>query len=296
VRTFSVRGLICPLVTPMDRQGRLDLPATIDLIEFLVQHNVSGAFVAGTTGEGLLLSLVERKELAECVIDAVRGRIAVIVHAGCSNTGDSVELARHALSCGADAIAAITPYFFSYSDGEILAHYLALAGAVPELPLLLYCFPANARNDISPELFGRLQGEAPSIVGIKYSGSQIDRLQGYVDAAHPGSHVYSGDDGLMLQALRLGASGPVSGCSVPFPEPFRELYSAYVAGDVAASERWQLLVRSLAGVLGYGRPAYLKAALEMRGLRAGPVRPPLAELSLPERMQLKAQLQELGML
>jgi 4-hydroxy-tetrahydrodipicolinate synthase len=294
--SFDVHGLICPIVTPMNREEEPDLGATTQLVEFLIAHHIDAVFVGGTTGEGPLLSLDERQRLSECVVDAARGRITVIIHTGCQNTRDSQTLTRHAAHIGADATAAITPYFFTFTDDEVAAHYQALAEAAPDLPLLLYAFPGNAKNDVHPELFARLRERAPNIVGIKYSGSSLNRVQEYIQAAGNTGYVYTGDDGLLLAGLMLGTSGGVSGCCGPFPELLCQLYDAFDCSQWSEARQAQSRVRRLAQAVGYGRPAHLKAALEFRGLRAGAVRAPLCSLSQVERAALQRELVALGLL
>lgn len=284
------------MVTPFDKAGDIDRQGVGDLVHHLCSHGVDGVFVGGTTGEGPLLSQEERKRLAEFCVDAADGYAKVIVHTGCISTRDSIDLACHAESIGANAIAAITPYFFTFGDDEIAKHYLTLAGAVPELPLLLYCFPGNAKHDISAEAFAALRARAPNIVGIKYSGSSFGRIQEYIDAAGPDGYVHTGDDGLMLAALLAGASGPVSGTAGPFPELFRSLYDAVATHSLAEAQRLQKVIRKLVPALAYGQPAVLKAALELRGLRVGLPRAPFDTLSASEMVQLEARLQELGLL
>jgi dihydrodipicolinate synthase/N-acetylneuraminate lyase len=288
--TFDVHGLICPMVTPLNHEQDLDLEATRRLVQFLIEHRIDAVFVGGTTGEGPLLSLDERRRLAECVVDVAQARITVIIHTGCQNTRDSQELTRHAASIGAHATAAITPYFFAYSDDEIGGHYLALAEAAPDLALLLYAFPGNAKNDVSPELLFSLRERASNIVGIKYSGNSLERVQEYIQAAGDTGYVYTGNDSLLLSGLLLGTSGAVSGLSAPFPESLRRLYDAFAASRWSEARQAQTLVRHLARTLAYGRPAHLKAALELRGLRAGPVRAPMMDLSPAEHAALREQL------
>ncbi len=293
--TFVLKGVICAMITPMDEYGDVDLVATAKLIRFLSDHHVDGVFIGGTTGEGPLLSLDERKRLVDCAVEAAQGQIVTIFHTGCQNTRDAVELTRYAVAVGVDATTAVTPYFYTLADEEITAHYLALAEAEPEVPCLLYCFPGNAKNDITPEVFARLRALAPNIVGIKYSGDNFIRIQDYITAGGSTCHVYTGDDGLLLAALRAGGSGPVSSCAGIFPELYRNLYDAFVAGRSEEAERYQDLVGRLAAAVKYGQVALIKAALQMRGLRTGPVRAPLGQPSPTDHQRLQHQLAELDL-
>ena len=291
--TFGLKGVICAMITPMNERGDIDPVATAKLVRFLSDYHVDGAFIGGTTGEGLLLSLDERKRLVDCAVEAAQGQIVTFFHTGCQNTRDAVELTHYAVAAGAGATTAVTPYFYPLADEEIIAHYLALAEAEPEAPLLLYCFPGSAKNDITPEVFAQLRAEAPNIVGIKYSGDNFIRIQDYIAAGGSTCYVYTGDDRLLLAALRAGGSGPVSGCAGIFPELYRNLYDAFAAGRSEEAERYQELVRRLAAAVRYGQVAFIKAALEMRGLHKGPVRAPLGQPSPTDLQCLRDQLAEL---
>ncbi|GAB4569320.1 MAG: 4-hydroxy-tetrahydrodipicolinate synthase [Anaerolineae bacterium] len=293
----SIRGVICPMVTPFDQDGALDLEATSRLVDFLVSHGVDGLMVAGTTGEGMLLDLDERRQLLEWVLERAAGRAAVIAHVGGMTTRESVALAAHARSVGASAVAVITPFFFPYDDEALYAHFLAVAEAAGETPVFLYAFPANARNDISPALFERLLEAAPNIVGMKSSNPSLLRLQEYLDLAGDRAGVFCGVDGLMLPALTMGARGQISGNANAFPEVFRDLYVAFTQGDLGRARQLQGLVNRIRRVLADGAsPAYFKEALRCRGVSVGWVRPPMRELAPEEARAVRDGLRGLGLL
>ena len=250
--------------------------------------------VGGTTGEGTLLSLEEHKALCETVVEHVAGRVPVIAHTGCIGTADTVDLTRHAESIGATAAAMIVPYFFTFDDESLFAHYVTIANAVPGLPLFVYAFPGNAKNDISPGLLRRLLDAAPNIAGIKLSSLDLMRFQEYVAAGGEGFVPVIGADGLMLPALTLGAAGQISGNANVFPEAFCALYDAFMAGDVERARSHQRAINRIRPVLRDGlHPAYFKAALALRGVPAGRVRPPMRELTEREMVELKRDMDAL---
>ncbi len=293
---FDWPGVVCAMVTPLDRRGEVDPGATADLVCYLADQGVQGLLVGGTTGEGPLLSMLERQRLAEQVVRAARGRLTVIIHVGCQTTRDAVALTHHAAAAGADATAAITPPFYLLSEQEIIAHYLALARAEPDMPMFLYCFPAAARNDIAPQVYARLRGEAGNILGLKYSGGDFVRLQEYLAASEPSGLVYVGEDRFLLAALMIGARGPASGAAAIHPEPYLALLRTHLAGQSEEAQRHQLTICQLAALVGYGRVALIKAALELRGVRVGSVRAPLKPVSPAERARLAATLHGLGLI
>jgi dihydrodipicolinate synthase/N-acetylneuraminate lyase len=293
----TIHGVVCPIVTPFDASGRVDLAATREVLDFVISRGVHAVFPAGTTGEGLSLTLEEREALCTAAVEHVAGRIPVIMHTGCITTADTIELTRHARSVGATAVAIIPPFFYTFDDESLASHMLSVALAVPDLPIFLYAFPENAKNDISPALLKRLLEGAPNIVGIKVSSGNLLRMQEYIRIGGNGFAVLCGMDGLMLAALSVGACGQVSSHANAFAEPYLALYDAFMVGNWALARQQQQLIDQVRLVLQDGlHPAYFKAALSLRGVPGGRVRPPMREIG-PEELQAMTQgLRELGLL
>jgi len=152
--SFSLHGVIVPLVTPFDEQNRVDHVALRQVVDFVIGKGVHAVMVAGSTGEGPLLTFDERKRVLETVVDQTEGKVPVIAHTGCIDTGSTVALSQHAAEVGANVISAIVPYFFTFSDEQLYHHFLTVAESVPETPMLLYAFPGNAKNDIPRRCWG----------------------------------------------------------------------------------------------------------------------------------------------
>ena len=287
---LDIRGIVCPMVTPFDEGNRIDLASTRQVVDFLISKGVDCLMAGGTTGEGMQLSLSERRTLCETVVEHVANRTPVIMHTGCISTTETIELTRHAESVGATAASIITPYFFTFDDDSLFNHFVSVSSAVPDLPIFLYAFPGNTKNDISPVLLRRLVDAAPNIVGIKSSNVDLIRLQGYIEAGGEGFLAFCGVDGLMLPALALGAKAQVSGNSNVFPETFRALYEAFVVGDLVRARSWQQVINRIRAVFRDGiTPAYFKTGLRLRGIPAGYVRPPMRELTPEESEEVGRQ-------
>jgi 4-hydroxy-tetrahydrodipicolinate synthase len=285
------------MVTPFDEQDRVDYDSACQVADFLIAKGIHCLMLSGTTGEGMLLSVAERKRLCEVVAEYVAGRVPIIAHTGCTSTKDTIELTQHAESAGATAASVITPYFFSFDDESLFDHFVSIASAVPGFPVFLYVFPGNAKNDISPLFLERLLGAASNIVGIKSSNIDLIRLQAYIETGGEDFLTFCGVDGLMLPALTLGTRAQVSGNSNAFPETFCALYDAFVAGDIERARSLQQLINRIRMVLKDGlHPAYFKAALKLREVPAGYVRPPMRELMPEELKEMERGLHELGLL
>jgi 4-hydroxy-tetrahydrodipicolinate synthase len=290
------RGVYTALITPFTADGKVDYTAFEALLEFLIDKGVHGLFPLGTTGEGILMSVEERKQVAQFVVRAANNRVPVIVHVGHVRTEETIELARHAASVGASAVAAVTPYYFHLGPSELFQHYVALSQAVPEdFPIFTYHIPSNARNAVTPELIKRLLDETPNIRGLKYSSDQLTELQDILLAAGDDLTVMLGPDHLVLPGLTLGIQGSVSGCSNVFPEPYVRLFHAYWAGQLQEAQRQQKIIAELVRIFRAGaRLSLFKEALAFRGLTGGHVRAPLGPLSADEQRVLFEQLESLA--
>lgn len=289
---LPLQGVIVPLVTPFDNQNQIDYEALRRVIDFLIGKGVHALMVGGTTGEGMLLNLYERKKLLEEVVNFVNGTIPVIAHVGCIDTGSTVELSKHAHQAGADYLSAIVPYFFNLSDNQIFDHFLKVAESAPNMPILLYVFPENTKNDISPALLGRLIKANSNIIGIKSSNADLIRFQDYVNTGGEEFSACFGVDELMLGGLVFGSKAQISGNANSFPEPFIQLYDAFRAGKLELAQQLQKTVNAIVDIHQAGRtPAFYKATLKIRGVDAGKVRSPMCELtnSELERLILKVE-------
>jgi dihydrodipicolinate synthase/N-acetylneuraminate lyase len=285
------------MVTPFDDHGQVDHASTRQVVEFLVSKSIDCLMVGGTTGEGMLLNVAERKALCEVVIEETAGRADVIAHTGCIGTADTIELTLHAASAGATAASAIVPYFFTFDDDSLFRHFEAVANAAPDLPILLYAFPDNAKNDISPALLERLLEAVPNLVGIKSTNSNLLRLGEYIRVGGERFLPFNSVDGLMFPALAMGAVAQVSGNSNVCPEIFQALHDAFAAGEMQRARDLQAQINQVRAVLHDGiTPAYFKMGLKLRGIPAGKVRPPMRELTPDEEKAVEEGLRTLGVI
>lgn len=295
---MKLKGIITAPVTPFNPDGSELANESVftSYFDFLLSRGMNGLLIGGTTGEAPLLTLAERKTLAERAIGIISHTIPVIINTGCISTAETVELSRHAASVGAEAIAVITPFFFQYNPVSMERHFRSVAESVPSLPVYLYYLPEFTHNDISAELLRKLLTSCPNIVGIKHSDADMVHLQEYRRVAGWDFTLVSGDDSVEYASLSLGADGCVSGKSSAFPELPVALFRAFSSGNLAEARRIQLLIDDLAGVID-GPPgmgiAYFKACLKYRGIDVGAVRQPLIPLSKVEYATLVNDLDAL---
>lgn len=293
----TIRGVICPMVTPLDAEGQIDERATRRLIDFLLARGVDVLFPAGTNGEGLLFSLDERRRLAEIVVQHVAGRVPVILHTGCLSTRDTIALTQHARDTGATAAAVVVPYFYSFDDQSLEQHFIATATAVSDLPIFVYSIPGNAKNELSGKGLERVRQGAANVIGIKLSSPDLARFQEYISVCGANFIPLCGNDSLALAALAVGSFGQVSGNANVFPELLQELHTSFLSGDLATARSKQRTLDHARRLMGQGaHPAYYKAGLSLRGVPVGGVRPPMRALTASELRTLEIGLRDLGII
>ena len=286
------RGVYPALITPMTAGGELNEAALREVIEFNIQAGVHGFWVAGGTGESVLLEDEENMRIAEIASDQSRGRIENIMHVGAATTARAVKLAEHAAKSGVEAICCVPPFFYQQSDEAIVEHYKAV-GAAANLPLFVYNLPQATGVEITPEMMQKIQDGVPQLKGLKHSAVTFANVRAF---SNMGLQCLVGNAMLMLPALTIGASGCVDGPPNVAPELWVEIWNAYNDGDIHRAEAAQEkasqvtdLVRSI------GLHAGTKAILSERlGIDCGAPRPPGQPITPEQRTMMQKRLNELG--
>lgn len=268
-------GVAPALATPLEAAGTRFNPAVVPaLIEFLLARGVSGFFVGGTTGEGVLLSPKERKSLHEVVVEVVNGRVPVLLHVGANSTAESLNLAHHGRDVGADALVAMTPYFIQMDDNALFEYFQTVATAVSDQPFMVYDIPQLAINGISPTLLQRLAAQLPNFAGIKCSRPDVQIIRQQLDVLPEGLIYLVGNERIALGALALGGTGLISGLSTAVPEPFVQMTTAFVAGNLPEARQAQRRINQMLDRLPAARIGAIKSILNERGIAVGTAVPP----------------------
>ncbi|GGW88477.1 4-hydroxy-tetrahydrodipicolinate synthase 2 [Streptomyces noursei] len=279
--------VLTAMVTPFTADGALDLDGAQRLAAHLVDAGNDGLVVNGTTGESPTTSDAEKAQLVRAVVEAVGDRAFVVAGAGTNDTRHSLELARAAQDAGAHGLLAVTPYYSKPPQEGLLRHFTAIADAT-DLPVMLYDIPGRSGVPINTETMVRL-AEHPRIVANKDAKGDLGRASWAI--ARSGLAWYSGDDMLNLPLLSVGAVGFVSVVGHVVTPELRALLDAHLTGDVTkATEIHQKLLPVFTGMFRTQGVITTKAALDLQGLPAGPLRLPLVELSPEETEQLKRDL------
>jgi len=290
-------GIVAALLTPMrDGGARLDPEATSRLVSWLVDREIHGLYIAGTTGEGLYLSPEEHRDLTRAVVKAARG-VPVVAHVGALTTAQAVTLARQTVQAAATAVAAIPPPYYSLTREELLTYFTAIGKAAEPLPLYLYNIPSHARNDLTPALVKEIRQAVPNVAGIKDSSGFPGRISDLVRTLGPNFDVVCGNDEKDLSAFQDGAAGVVSSGAGIFPELYLELHAAWKAGRLAEAQAAQARILAMQEALGNGaRLGWYKYVLAERGIPVGGVRAPLLDPSPADQAAIRKRLRELNLL
>jgi len=285
-------GILPAHVTPMGPDGRLNEAAFREVMEFNIQAGVDGFWVAGGTGESVLLDDEENMRIAQIAADQNRGRVKNIMHVGAATTSRAVLLAENAARVGVEAICCVPPFFYRQSDDAIVEHYRAV-GAAAELPLFLYNLPDSTGVEITPNLMKKIQDGVPQLRGLKHSSPNMGNVRVFADM---GLEVLIGNCSLMLPALTIGASGCVDGPPNAAPELWVEIWNAYEAGDLPRAEAAQERASQLATVVReFGMHAGVKAVLSERlGIDCGEPRLPTPPLAPEIKAEVLRRAEALG--
>ena len=281
-----LQGAIAASVTPMREGGRVvDVDAIEGLTRFLADGGVDGVLVCGTTGEGVLLDVAERRAVSEAFVAHAPEGFDVAVHAGAQTTRDTVALAAHAQEIGAAAVAVIAPPYFPLDDDELMRHLASAANAADPLPFYVYEFAGRSGYAIPLAVVARVQESAPNVVGMKVSDSPFAAVEPYLGL---GLDVFIGSEPLAMQGMAAGAVGSVSGLAAAFPEIAASLVHE---GSAAAHTQVCGLRDELAGIPFH---AALKEVLVARDVLVDPaVRAPLRGLDDVERERVLGLSREL---
>jgi N-acetylneuraminate lyase len=285
-------GLIAATFTPMQADGALDLGAIAPMTETILARGVTGLYVCGSTGEGLSLSVAERKAVAAEFVRAAAGRVPVIVQVGHESLTEARGLAKHAAIAGADAISAIPPTYFQLRDVAMVVECArVVAEAAPALDFFYYHIPAMTGVEVGvADLVERCLDAIPSFAGVKFSDTRVFEMALCAENYGDRAALLFGTDEMLLSGLVGGAHGAVGSTYNFLTREAREVLDAYEAGDIAGAERAQrALTRAITSIVALGGLPALKAAMSASGVECGPPRLPL----LPVGSDVEARLSKL---
>jgi N-acetylneuraminate lyase len=295
--SFRLTGLIAAPYTAFHADGSLNLGAIEKQAQLLTRNHVTGAFVCGTTGEGLSLTTAERQQVADEWIKSAGPALRVIVHVGHAGMADSLVLAAHAQKSGAAAIGCLAPCFFKAAGVNELVRYCAVvAAAAPELPFYYYHIPSM--TGVNFPVIEFLQAAAdliPNLAGVKFTYENLMDYSACLEFGDRRFDLLFGRDEILIAGLSLGARGAI-GSTYNYVAPgFLRIIAAFDRGDMGLARAEQVRANAvLSQVFRRGGLTAGKAVMEFVGIDCGPTRLPLCPMTPAEKRSLRQDLEAVG--
>ncbi len=269
-------GAAVAIVTPFYEDGGINFEELKKLIEFEIAEGIDSIVICGSTGEAATMTEQEHIDAIKFAVDTVAGRVPVIAGTGSNDTAFGVELTKKAYELGADAALLVTPYYNKCTQEGLFRHYAKIAEAAPEMPIILYNVPSRTNVNISPELLKKLS-VYENIVGVKECNfSQVPEIFNLCGDRYA---LYSGEDGLVVPMLSLGAKGVISVIANIIPHETSKMVHDFMDGNIDAAREAQIrFIPLVKAMFCEVNPIPVKEALNILGWNAGPCRLPLCEM------------------
>lgn len=281
-----MKGIIPALVTPFDEKNQVDCGALKELVEYLLEQQVSGFYVCGSTGECFLMDMQERMRVVETVLESVHGRVPVVVHVGSMATENAILLAKHAAAHGADFVSSVPPFYYSFSQDEINSYYTDISAAV-DLPIIVYNIPAFSGVSFNAENIRKLF-DSCNIWGLKYTAYDLFELE-RIHRGCPKLALFYGHDELFLNALPIGLHGAIGSTYNIMPQKFSYIWQMYKEGEMKHASVAQAQANEIIDTLiECGVISSIKYLLSKRGIPCGNCRAPFSTLSPAKSAKLDA--------
>ncbi|MGI6001106.1 4-hydroxy-tetrahydrodipicolinate synthase [Lachnoclostridium sp. An131] len=288
------KGAAVAIITPMQENREINYPKLAQILDDQIANHTDAIVICGTTGESSTLTHEEHLEAIRFTVEHVAGRVPVIAGTGSNCTETAIYLSTEAERYGADALLVVTPYYNKATQKGLIAHYTAIAEAV-SLPIIMYNVPSRTGCNIQPETAAYLAKNVKNIVGIKEASGNISQIAKLMELAGDQIELYSGNDDQVVPILSLGGLGVISVLSNVAPQQTHDMVMRFLEGDVAGSREIQLKALPLIDALFCEvNPIPVKAAMNMMGWEAGPLRMPLTEMEPEHKERLKKAMIDFG--
>lgn len=288
--------LLTAMVTPFNADGSVNYEKAADLAEWLINNGSDGLVVAGSTGEAATMSAEEKLELFRVVVNRINKRVPIIAGTGSNNTADSVKMTKMAEAMGVDGALIVGPYYNKPTQEGFYQHFAAVAQSTG-LPIIVYNVPGRTASNISPAIVARLAADFENIVAIKEAAGNVAQVAELYSVLPEEFTIYSGDDGLILSFMSVGATGLISVLSNIGGGILQDVMQAYEDGRVREAAKLNARMVPLANAMFIEtNPIPVKAAVTLvTGIDAGQPRLPLTPMEPANKAKMVAVLQEYGL-
>ncbi|MCK5820539.1 MAG: dihydrodipicolinate synthase family protein [Bacteroidales bacterium] len=295
---LPLKGIIPPVITPLNSYNELDIEGLQNLIEHLISGKVHGLFLLGTNGEAPSLSYQLRKDLIKITCDIVDHRVPVLVGISDTSFAGSLDISEYSKECGADAVVVAPPYYYPVAEEELLKYFESLTARL-DLPFLLYNMPSHTKVSLSLEIVKRVK--EMGAIGIKDSSGDMfflySLIEEFIDS--PDFSIFSGTELFLPETIRYGGHGAVAGGANIFPELFVKLYEASVSNDLETIAQLRKKVIMLydtiykVGKFTSGITKGIKCSLSVMGVCNDYMAPPFCNFNTVERKMIEDHLIEI---
>lgn len=286
-------GMATAIVTPMHTDGSIDYEALSRFVEFQIGSGINGLVVMGTTGENATIEPEDQKKVIAYTVEKAAGRVPVIAGTGTNNTEHVLHNTRNACQVGADAVLVVTPYYNKATQNGLITHFTAVADE-STLPVILYNVPGRTGCNLLPKTVAKLS-EHPNIAAIKEATGSLAQMIEIMHLCGDKIDVYSGEDGLTVPMMAMGAKGTISVLSNVAPRQSVAMTDACLRGDYAAAAKMQCdLLPLINALFSEVNPIPAKAATAAMGFGADALRLPLTSMEEQNRAVLFAEMRKLG--
>ena len=284
------------IVTPMKNDEEVKYTKLEELINWQIDQGTDSIIIAGTTGESSTLTMDEHEKVIRAAVEFTKGRVPVIAGTGSNCTRTAIQLSQEAEVDGVDGLLIVTPYYNKATQEGLIRHYSAIARET-KLPIILYNVPGRTGCNLMPETVAALVKNEPNIVGLKEATGNMAQASKTMYLCDGNLDLYSGEDGLVLPLMSIGAKGVISVWSNVAPAQVHQMCQSFFDGDIETARRLQAEALPLVDALfSEVNPIPVKKALNLMGKEVGPLRAPLCEMSEANAAVLAKVMKEYGIL
>ena len=288
------KGAGVAIVTPMKENEDVDYEKLEELIDWQIAQGTDCIVITGTTGESSTLTTEEHTKVIEAAVRFTGHRVPVVAGTGSNCTREAIHLSQEAERVGADGLLAVTPYYNKATQGGLIRYYTELAESV-KLPIIMYNVPGRTGCNILPETAAELFHHVENIIGIKEATGNVAQAVRTMYLTDGKLDLYSGEDGIVVPLMAIGAVGVISVWSNIAPKDVHEMCAAFAAGDVARAMQMQLAAQPLIDALFCEvNPIPVKKALNLMGKKVGALRSPLTEMTEENAAKLAQAMRDYG--
>lgn len=289
--------LLTAMVTPFNADGSVNYAAGADFADWLLANGSDGLIVEGSTGEAATMDMDEKIKFMQTIVARVNGRAKIVAGAGTNCTASTIDLVKKMEACGVDGVLVVGPYYNKPTQEGYYQHFAAVAKAT-KLPIIVYNVPGRTGGNIAPETVARLAADFSNIVAIKEAAGNVAQTAELYRVLPEDFSIYSGDDGLILPFLSVGACGLISVLGNVNGKLLQQLMQAYSEGRVKdAADLNKVMVPLAKAMFVESNPIPIKAAVtKVTGINAGAPRLPLTPISAAAEAKLDAALKAAGMI